>query len=151
MAGWFLIETQRRFSHSERVSNSALGRGLGTLLNGAAVVGKPDPSHRATEPAPEARLSPGVESLLLGADPAESVPTKPVPRAAHRPASPSATSFLRRALLLVADLLLVAEAVFLVRKSSGPLSAGETLLCVLAITAAAGLGCLAVWPSPPPE
>ena len=147
----FFIETRRLLFHSALVSKSVLGRGLGTLLNGTAVVGKPDVAGQPTASPSETPLSPGVGSLLLGADPATPVERKPTPSISVGQPARAPSTVPRRTLLLVADLLLVTEAVLVVRKSSGPLSPGETILCVLAIATAAWLGCQAFWPTPPTD
>ncbi|HWI58400.1 MAG TPA: hypothetical protein VNZ22_14340 [Bacillota bacterium] len=127
-----------------------------------AVASPPSPEERADKPVP---ITPGVANLLRGTngaakpEPPSSQPSPEAPSQAPAQSQPQPVSYLQpqvappaagrrhpllRAMLVLADLLLLGLATHLVLTSHGPLGPVDTFLCVIAVGVGACLGCLAV-------
>ena len=118
------------------MAKPALGRGLGKLLEGDGIAGRPaDDVPRA--PAPSAPVSAGVGSLLRGQASGKAAQTQPTPVSPARKVSRLKIS------LLVADALLCVLAILFVTGKSESLSSLEGVVCSLAVGVAAWLGCQA--------
>ncbi len=105
----------------------------------------PPSSERADEPA---TLSPGVASLLRGANGESKSPSShPGPSGLDSSAPPgrSRSRRLLRASLFLADLLLLTFAARLIFHAEGPLGLASIALGVVAVLLGAWLTCLALW------
>lgn len=124
------------------MTRAGLGRGLGTLMNGAKEPPPPAAAPAASEGAglKAENLSPGMAALMRG-----SAAGQPDGKAAgQRPARfPGPGLRLIQVSLVLADLLLVALAASLVVKGGGPLGFVGAALCVLAMALGAWLFWLA--------
>jgi len=124
------------------VAKSALGRGLGKLLKEAKAV------PRETEPGEKvSTLSPGMATLLKpgngGPKPEENAAAEAEPSV--QPQERKEWKKLVRLSLVLADVLLVFLAAWLVFKSGGHFGVVEMLLCAAALGLGAWLSCLALW------
>ena len=113
----------------------------------------PEPTApQAERAATPANVSPGVAALLRGANHSPKTSDAP-PDSTEEPhplVRPSGKRLLRVS-LVVADVLLVALAVFLVSTRQRPLGLGGIALCTGAIITGAWLACLALWLGEPPK
>ena len=123
------------------MAKSALGRGLGKLLKEAKAI------PRETEPGEKIpTLSPGMATLLKAGNGGPKPEQKPTEAEANAQAQERKEwKRLVRLSLVVADVLLVLLAAWLVFKSGGHFGAMEMLLCAAALGLGAWLSCLALW------
>ena len=107
----------------------------------------PDIEELSAKPA---NLSPGMATLLKGGAPAEASLALSPPASIPEPQAPAiddglpAWQGLVQGSLVLADVLLVGMAAWIVYKSPGPLRVGDIAFCVLAFSLGAWTSCLAL-------
>lgn len=126
------------------MSKTALGRGLGNLMQGTKVAGSQMDSSSASASPEEVNVDPGLNSLLRGGKPAETQAVEATAAPAKFDSSHLQRTRVIQCSLIVADLLLVGLAALIVFKRTVPLGMGEALLCFAAVSLGAWLSCLAV-------
>ena len=126
------------------MSKSALGRGLGNLLEDAKVTGRPPTAGAPTATENEPQVDPGLSVLLQGSAP--NGPATPKVAPATRPDKPghAGNHTLLRWSLVGADVVVCALVLLFAAAKPGRLSTVELLLCVLAMGVGAWLSCVAV-------
>ncbi len=126
------------------MSKSALGRGLGNLLEDAKAAGRSATAGAPTATENEPQVDPGLSVLLHGSAPNGPATPKVVPAA--RPDAPSRTAnhTLLRWSLVGADVVVCALVLLFAAAKPGRLSTVELLLCLLAMGVGAWLSCVAV-------
>jgi hypothetical protein len=119
------------------VSKTVLGRGLTDLLEGARRASRPtSPTDTVRSPSAPS-LSAGMKTLIQ-AGPA------PQPQVNHRSTRATLPARLLRLSLIGGDVLLVVQAIFLMKRAEHPVSWIDAGFCFLALALGAWLSCLAV-------
>ncbi|MBI2926359.1 MAG: hypothetical protein HYY24_11740 [Verrucomicrobia bacterium] len=139
-----MIEHRDGISHPVGVSKSALGRGLGNLLEDAKAAGRSATAGVPTATENEPQVDPGLSVLLQGAP--SNGPAAAKATTATRPdaASRTANHTLLRWSLVGADVVVCALVLLFAAAKPGRLSTAELLLCLLAMGVGAWLSCVAV-------
>jgi hypothetical protein len=130
----------RKYAAGERVSKTALGRGLDKLMTEGTQV--PPTENSASNPP---KRSAGVGVLLRGANGFEEKQNAAEPAQTAPRRRPIPEKRLIQAALVGGDVLLLGLAARLAWKASGPMGTGDLLLCLIALFVGAALTCLAFW------
>ena len=125
-------------------SKSALGRGLGDLMKRAEVA---PPTPSAPPAGQPSALTPGMAALLRDNAAPVSGPARlqPGSETANPPPELRFEKWMLRGSLLLADVLLLGLAAWLIVRGGHPLSWVQVALCVLAVAMGAWLTFLGLW------